>query len=131
MPRFVLLYHECPSGYEKPSHWDFMLEVGEVLWTWELRELPAEWQSSLADVVISQNSMVTARRLADHRLAYLEYEGPLTNDRGHVTRIAGGEYTFLENTVQQIIASMTGDLKTTIKLAETIDSGHWTLTVLN
>ena len=46
MPRFVLLHHECPPGYVKPSHWDFMLEFGDVLWTWELRELPAGWRGS-------------------------------------------------------------------------------------
>ena len=31
MPRFVILEHDHPS-----LHWDFILEVGEVLWTWRL-----------------------------------------------------------------------------------------------
>ena len=31
-------------------------------------------------------------RLADHRLDYLEYEGPVSGDRGSVRRVDGGQY---------------------------------------
>lgn len=34
---------------------------------------------------------VTAIRLPDHRIAYLDYEGPLSGDRGSVTRCDGGD----------------------------------------
>ena len=30
MPRFVILRHEVPEPFPRPSHWDFMLEAGEV-----------------------------------------------------------------------------------------------------
>jgi hypothetical protein len=130
MPRFVLLYHECPPGYEKPSHWDFMLEAGVVLWTWELRELPAAWQSVLPQLKSSPNTIVSARRLADHRLAYLDYEGPLTNDRGSVTRQMSGDYQLLESTAQRIVVRLTAEkLQTTVELAETSQLGLWQLTI--
>jgi hypothetical protein len=106
MPRFVLLYHECPPSYEKPSHWDFMLEAGEVLWTWELRELPAGWQTDQPELVVSLYSTVSATRLADHRMAYLDYEGLLTNDRGNVSRQMSGDYQLLESTAQRIVVQL-------------------------
>jgi len=83
MPRFAILHHETPSGYERPAHWDFMLECGDLLWTWALRELPAVGRE------------VVAEELADHRLAYLDYEGEVSGGRGSVTRWDGGEYEVL------------------------------------
>ena len=47
MPRFVLLRHECPPDWVKPSHWDLMLERGQVLETWQLIDLPASWAQQL------------------------------------------------------------------------------------
>ena len=82
MPRFVLLRHECPNDNPRPSHWDLMLEHNGVLWTWALDEL-------LGDVRLS----TTALRLANHRIDYLDYEGPLSAGRGSVTRVDRGNYT--------------------------------------
>ena len=80
MARFVVLRHETPPGAQRASHWDFMLEAGERLRTWAVygdiaspQPQPAEW-------------------LADHRLAYLDLEGPLSGDRGSVARYDRGEY---------------------------------------
>lgn len=70
MPRFVILEHDYPE-----RHWDFMVESGEVLWTWRLPEPPAVGREPMAAV-----------RIADHRLAYLEYEGPISGGRGSVHR---------------------------------------------
>ncbi len=73
----------------RPSHWDLMLEFGGVLLTWELptlafESLPASFER------------LNIRRLADHRLAYLSYEGPVSNDRGEVQRIDAGRFEVLE-----------------------------------
>ena len=54
------------------SHFDLMLQLGEVLWTWELLRLPIHGET------------INAVRLEDHRLKYLDYEGPLRENRGHV-----------------------------------------------
>jgi hypothetical protein len=79
MKQFVILEH-CYRGV----HWDFMLECGQVLRTWALAEQPRSGQT------------IQARPLPDHRLAYLEYEGPISRDRGEVKRWDRGTYTLLE-----------------------------------
>ena len=76
---FVLHAH---SGYGE-LHYDLMLSVGEALATWQLPASP---------VVLAKGGEMPARRLVDHRSAYLEYEGPVSRGRGRVQRIDGGEY---------------------------------------
>jgi hypothetical protein len=102
MPRFVLLYHDCPPGYERPSHWDLMLEDGDALATWALFALPRAWSSVHRHTLekfptcplLGETETVNAERLARHRIDYLKYEGAIANDRGHVARVAQGEYHF-------------------------------------
>lgn len=101
MPRFVLLYHHCPPGYERPSHWDLMLECGEVLRTWALEELPQNWQAAHARTTAldaschsrAAENAVVAIQLGDHRRDYLTLEGPLSANRGTVVRIAEGIFS--------------------------------------
>jgi hypothetical protein len=100
MPRFVLLYHECPPEYARSSHWDLMLEVGEVLRTWAVAKLPRSWRAAWEKTaelypdcpVLADFNLVAAEPLGDHRLAYLNEEGPLSGDRGSVRRIDSGTY---------------------------------------
>jgi hypothetical protein len=80
MPRYVVLRHDLPPESGRASHWDLMLERDETLRTWALAELP------------NSTSETEAEALADHRLAYLEYEGPVSNNRGAVTRWDAGTY---------------------------------------
>ena len=75
MPRFVLLEHRWNG-----VHWDFMLEAGESLRTWAI------------DAPIVPGDELPARALADHRLAYLDYEGPVSGNRGSVRRNDRGTY---------------------------------------
>ena len=79
MPRFVILEHDFPE-----LHWDFMLEVGGSLQTWRLAEPPHQDDNAIASVC-----------LADHRLEYLEYEGPVSGNRGTVRRWDRGDYEVL------------------------------------
>jgi hypothetical protein len=58
-----------------------MLESGDVLRTWALAELP-----------VATGDAVEAKQLADHRLAYLEYEGPISGGRGTVSRADAGTF---------------------------------------
>jgi len=100
MPRFVLLYHDCPPEFGRPSHWDLMLEHGQALRTWAIYQLPCDWDSARALTALlypacsklADGNEVAAEELPDHRLAYLEIEGPLTGNRGAVCRVAAGEY---------------------------------------
>lgn len=81
--RFVILHHHVdgsvPAGPQRVSHFDLMLEKDEVLWTWE-------WMQLIIDESLS------IRRLFDHRLDYLTYEGPLSQNRGSVNQIAAGHF---------------------------------------
>ncbi len=69
-----------------------MLERDGVLLTWSLAALPAAWSGDSG----AEDEPVVATRIADHRIAYLEYEGPISGDRGVVTRVDQGEYDLLE-----------------------------------
>ena len=75
MPRFAILTHDHPF-----LHWDLLLEDGESCQTWRLMQQPAEGIAVLAE------------RIAGHRLIYLDYEGPVTGDRGTVSRFDSGEF---------------------------------------
>ena len=74
--RFVILHHTVHGG----EHWDLMLEQGNTLLTWQLLREPFE----LASLPIP------ARRIGDHRKAYLDYEGSLSRNRGDVRRVGEG-----------------------------------------
>lgn len=77
--RYVILNHDHPF-----VHWDLMLEHEGALRTWRLYDEPA---------LVSQT---TAEPLSEHRLDYLEYEGPVSGDRGCVSRWDCGEYSTLQ-----------------------------------
>ena len=101
MPRFVVLHHETPPGYPRPSHYDLMLECGELqsggaLRTWALPGLP------------EVETEIVAEELAPHRLAYLDYEGEVSGDRGKVTRVVAGEYVTLEETANLLRIKIAG-----------------------
>jgi hypothetical protein len=106
MPRFVLLYHDCPPAYA-PNHWDFMLEREGELWTWRLGALPAAWSKEGASRR-QEPLEVSVERLADHRLDYLRFEGPLSGDRGRVTRYDAGTYEILEGPGRAIAVELSG-----------------------
>ena len=84
MPRFVVLSHRTPPGYARGDHWDFMLEIAGALRTWALPTEPAAGDPADAEL------------LADHRIEYLQLEGPLSGERGSVTRWDAGSYDVLE-----------------------------------
>lgn len=69
MSRFVILNHNHPF-----VHWDLLLEDGSACRTWRLLTDPA-----LAPAEIS------AEVLSNHRLLYLDYEGPVSGQRGTVS----------------------------------------------
>ena len=139
MPRFVLLYHKCPPGYERPFHWDLMLEANGTLRTWALARLPRDWraiQHRTADAdpncpPIASDNSVGAEQLPDHRLDYLHQEGPLSNNRGHVSRIDAGTYvTETEAAARWEIHLTGGELCGKIALRQhSPGSAQWMLTL--
>ncbi|HQX51516.1 MAG TPA: DNA polymerase ligase N-terminal domain-containing protein [Planctomycetaceae bacterium] len=79
MQRFCILRHDFPFW-----HWDFLLEAGNHAECWRLLREPCG------------NEPIAAEHLPPHRLLYLEYEGPVSNDRGTVRRFAWGTYRIIE-----------------------------------
>ena len=106
MPRFVLLRHECPPEFGKSSHWDLMLEQGSSLRTWQLEQLPLRWAEALGEP--AERSCVVAIPLSDHRLEYLEYEGPLSDNRGNVRRCDSGTYDTLDRSEKRWTFKLSG-----------------------
>jgi len=53
------------------------------LWTWAILTNPLDRPLPLE---------CSAKRLPDHRAAYLEYEGAISGDRGQVDQVASGSY---------------------------------------
>jgi hypothetical protein len=92
MAGFVILEHDHPAG----RHYDFMLEIGDVLKTWSFAEPPAAGVEQ------------TAVLLPDHRLAYLDYEGPVSGNRGSVKRWDRGEFELLAQTDESVFVKLLG-----------------------
>ncbi len=120
MPRYVILLHEVSPGAGpaatggRGTHWDLMLECDGVLRTWALAEIPVG------------NGHTVAERLPDHRLAYLEYEGPVSGNRGHVTRWDAGDYQFAAESSQRLEIRLSGTRELqTVTLTRNDDGGHF------
>ena len=97
--RFTVLRHDLPLHAQRECHWDLLLEPPDNspdaphlaanatlfysaagLLTFEVPMQPEEWN----------NNQFAVKRLPDHRLVYLNYEGPISGDRGHVKRVQSG-----------------------------------------
>jgi hypothetical protein len=117
MPRFVILRHELPQG---SSHWDVMLEADAALLTWSIAELPAYGQT------------VVAKRLADHRQMYLDYEGPISGDRGHVCRWDSGTYETARASDGEHVVRMHGiRLNGVLDFKRIDETDHWELSLIH
>lgn len=90
--RFAILEHQTAQG----RHWDILLEWGPVLRTWSVERPPAPGLE------------LTARRLPDHRTLYLDYEGPISGDRGSVTQWDTGTYAAEDESVRLLVVELAG-----------------------
>jgi hypothetical protein len=91
MPRFVLLEHDHPH-----RHWDLLLEAGSILRSWRLSAPPGS-----ADVILVEPT-------PDHRLLYLDYEGPVSGDRGSVRRWDAGTFEWDQDSELRIGVRLSG-----------------------
>lgn len=111
MSRFVILTHDFPDW-----HWDFMLESAGVLRTWRLDQEPIPGRA------------ISATPLPDHRIIYLEYEGPVSGSRGSVQRWDWGEYELLDESDNQLTVRLDGTRLTgLVKLTIHADGSTWYL----
>ncbi len=92
--RFVIQHH---TGHG-PEHWDLMLEDGDALATWQLDRPPTP----------DDTEPIRTVQIANHRKAYLTYEGPVSRNRGHVTIHDAGTYVTLDRTDEAWTFDLTG-----------------------
>lgn len=110
MPRFVILEHDHPQ-----LHWDLMLESGELLATWRLPTPPAFGTRA-------------ATRIGEHRRMYLDYEGPVSGDRGRVTRWDFGSYDEIEKTAERWTLDFDGQRLRGRATLQRLRGDEWQLT---
>jgi hypothetical protein len=91
MHRFVILEHDHPM-----PHFDLMLEEGGRLRSWRLMGDPC---SPFA---------IPAEPIGDHRIDYLDYEGPVSGGRGNVTRWDAGMYRVLVMAPGRFVVELVG-----------------------
>lgn len=91
VPRYAILEHDWPT-----RHWDFLLEAGDVLRAWRLLAEPG------------QGSEVIAEKNFDHRRLYLDYEGPLSGNRGSVSRWDAGLFDWIADDADGVVVELRG-----------------------
>ena len=97
MPRFVVLRHDPPPDTTlRTLHWDLMLETDGGLATWSLPSEPV------------MGSALSAKVLKEHRLDFLDFEGPLQGNRGHVSRYDRGLYEAHREDSNQLVVRLQG-----------------------
>jgi len=86
--RFVVLYHTLPVDSHRQSHWDLLLETHSTkpnsLLCFEANIPPDQWKTQ-----------TWVNQLPNHRPIYLNYEGPISNNRGHVQRVLQGTLNWI------------------------------------
>jgi hypothetical protein len=112
VPRYVILKHDHPE-----LHWDFMLEAGEVLKTWRLADRPRADQR------------VRAEPSFDHRRLYLDYEGPVSGNRGSVVAWDRGTYEGEPSDPAEgrVVVKLTGGRLRGTAILERGEDGQWGL----
>ncbi len=93
--RYVIQHH---TGHG-PEHWDLMLEDGDVLATWRLERPPST----------DDDRPIPAVRIADHRKAFLTFEGPTRTGRGCVAIHRDGTFQTLHRTDDAWAFELQGD----------------------
>lgn len=86
----VILRHDTPDG-EAHFDWMILVESGGLM-TFRVNIRPDE-----------APGWFEARRLVDHRAAYLDFEGEISGGRGRVTRVARGELRLLEVADERVV----------------------------
>ena len=79
MPRFVIQKHTK----RRTAHFDLMIEKGRNLITWSIPNILS---------LLNSDKITQAKKLPNHRLLYLNYEGKISRGRGKVQIWDNGTY---------------------------------------
>jgi hypothetical protein len=91
MPRFAIVQHDHPY-----PHLDLFLEAGSVLRSWRL------------PISFPRCEPFAIEPIGDHRLLYLDYEGPVSNQRGTVVNVDRGTFEWIRDDSHQLILVLRG-----------------------
>ncbi len=116
--RTVVLCHTLPDA---SWHLDWMLERDtnddHRLVTFRLETRPDELTAH----------QTTAHRLPDHRARYLDYQGPLSDARGSLTRLARGDVLDLSISGSSLAATIRWSERVSLVHAECKEGDLWAL----
>ncbi|MBN2511898.1 MAG: hypothetical protein JXB18_03060 [Sedimentisphaerales bacterium] len=93
---FVIQQHTTPEG----CHWDLMLQMGDVLWTWRMAVSPEQINTAC----------LTIERIFDHPLRFLSYEGPVQNNTGTVKIADQGLFHLMSESTDQLCVDLQGSI---------------------
>jgi hypothetical protein len=118
MPRYVVLHHQLSDidqlARNAKSHFDWMFEHSDALWTWATDVLPS----------VDHVAELTANRLPDHRKHYLTYEGDVSGNRGRVTRVESGTIEIVEANEERFEFKLSGTRIATVTLQRSCSAGN-------
>jgi len=94
--KFVIQQHSTALGV----HWDFMLELGDILQTYRLDKAPQQLIQNPANAV----------KIFDHPLKFLTYQGPVNKGRDSVCIIETGTYKMVHQAHDRIELDLNGKI---------------------
>lgn len=112
--RFVVQEHRK----DRNVHWDLMLQEGEHLATWKVPASPTQWGGM----------PLPCQKIFDHRLKYLTYEGPLSDNRGEVCIVVAGTYQPVQISDDQWQVRLESDSMSGLLGLYKIRDNQWQLT---
>jgi hypothetical protein len=139
--RFVVLHHRVPGGDhsrvappDQPasdstgcdsSAQETVARGDHLDWLFE-REPGCEklWTFATPVVELAPSDKIPMTRLPDHRRHYLDHEGPVSNTRGVVTRIATGTHRVVRPTLPTQSGASDLPFQTTISIHQTTSSSE-------
>ncbi len=120
--RFVLLFHQVSDSfidrYGRGSHWDLLLEHDGLLLAWAVSENPFD----------NPGQQIDAAKIHHHRMEYLDYEGPVSHDRGTVKRHDQGIIQWICHKSQQVVVDVFGEINSGRITLELILGDSWNVT---
>jgi hypothetical protein len=120
---FVIQKHHVGRVF----HWDLMLHRPIPSATPDDRVL-ATWQITVEPVPENLNSPIAAKAIQDHRLIYLTFEGPISQNRGRCEIVDRGQYDLWVCTENLWRVHLMGlRLTGTFELKKNSEDDGWTL----